>query len=617
MGVEKKFRGTGTIKCLQIKMWIVLLVVFILVVMTCHLFFMPMIDKWVQYNHRFFEVYCDRLFSDAVRTRIVYPVFRIDGPNLKVSLVPNWYNMDALTYCMREKSFGRKVIFIDTEPTACRDVLTTAEPSVIISTKLDVLEEPTGTKDVRVYLPTFVEQLSLHMKDYRSLSEKMKPRARPSDFCVFAYSNCDEKWSGVKLRRQFYQRLQERSGQRVTNLGTCYSEDSSRRKGGHGSNDKTFQNFKFVVAFENELSRGYVSEKLVNAMLAGAIPIYLGAPDVYEYFNPLSFVDVRKFEDFDACIEYVLFLDENDGEYDKIQNQPWMTQEQLQRNRDIFLFADRDLFHARLFRELLANGQIDLVDCMRVNAAVVDCGVTFLTFADGKLRTCDEVLGSAKKSHYFHNSTALDSSLPFLKNHLCFVEQSKKGYGYWIWKPASILQTLTEIPEGDLLVYSDSGSEVLPFYASDVYRWYEMLLRGGKEMLVAEVPFLEHEWTKMDAIREFLPEADSENVEVLLASSGLRLVGQIGTSVLLMKNTQDVRRLVRDWMNLAVQGSYSLIDDSPSVAPNHPKFRNHRHDQSLFSLLLKFRFPSHKVQTLGNLKYSPWKGLDQASWVSY
>jgi Glycosyltransferase family 10 (fucosyltransferase) C-term len=600
-------------------MWLFLIPIFICLLLSFFVFLQPLLDKWGTINYRFFDVYCERLFSDEVEMKMMFPVCRIYGPKLEVSLVPNFYNIDALKCCTREQALGRTVIFIDTEPTPCSEVIKQTEPSVIISTKKEVLEQVArkrDTKQVGVYLPTFAEQVSHHRHDYSGLFTKKTYSRRPTDFCVFAYSNCNEKWSGVRHRKDFYQRLQKKSGQRVTNFGKCYSERTSKKFGDTGSNNETFRNFKFVISFENELSRGYISEKLINAMLAGVVPIYLGAPDVCEYFNPLSFVDVRSFADFDSCIDYVISLDANDEAYDEMRLQPWMTQEQVQRTWNLFAFPERQPFHAKLFRELLDKGNFGLVDCMRLNS-VLDRGATFLTFADGQVFTSDRVLETARRSNYFTNFVAMDPSLPFLQAHRAFVEKNRRGLGYWIWKPASIFHTLSELPEGDILVYSDSGSEVLPFYASTVYRWYDMLIRGGKEILVLELPFAEHEWTKMDVIKAFLPGATAGNVEALLASSALGSIGQIGATALVMKNSGAVRRIVKDWMDLAVGDSYSLIDDSVSVAPNHSNFREHRHDQSLLSLLLKFKFPAEKIQILEDLKYSHGKKIDQPLWFAH
>ena len=45
------------------------------------------------------------------------------------------------------------------------------------------------------------------------------------------------------------------------------------------------------------------------------------------------------------------------------------------------------------------------------------------------------------------------------------------------------------------------------------------------------------------------------------------------------------RQLVNEWYKIS--SIYHLIDDSESVSKNNPSFRQHRHDQSIFSLLTK------------------------------
>jgi len=48
--------------------------------------------------------------------------------------------------------------------------------------------------------------------------------------------------------------------------------------------------YKFVVTFENTLVPGYVTEKVMNAMLAGAIPIYWGGYEPVLGLNPRRFI---------------------------------------------------------------------------------------------------------------------------------------------------------------------------------------------------------------------------------------------------------------------------------------------------------------------------------------
>lgn len=44
-----------------------------------------------------------------------------------------------------------------------------------------------------------------------------------------------------------------------------------------------FRRYKCVIAFENSMNRDYVTEKYYDALLTGAVPVYLGAPNIAEY----------------------------------------------------------------------------------------------------------------------------------------------------------------------------------------------------------------------------------------------------------------------------------------------------------------------------------------------
>ena len=54
-----------------------------------------------------------------------------------------------------------------------------------------------------------------------------------------------------------------------------------------------YRPYKFVVAFENDFKKGQLTEKMVNALLAGAIPIYAGAPNIVDLVNTKSFIHCR------------------------------------------------------------------------------------------------------------------------------------------------------------------------------------------------------------------------------------------------------------------------------------------------------------------------------------
>ncbi len=62
-------------------------------------------------------------------------------------------------------------------------------------------------------------------------------------------------------------------------------------------NDKlaTIANYKFALCFENIKFPGYITEKIIDCLVAKVVPIYWGAPDILEFIPEMCFIDGRKF----------------------------------------------------------------------------------------------------------------------------------------------------------------------------------------------------------------------------------------------------------------------------------------------------------------------------------
>lgn len=62
----------------------------------------------------------------------------------------------------------------------------------------------------------------------------------------------------------------------------------------------------FCFCFENTSSLpGYITEKMLDALAVGCIPVYFGAPDVCEYVPPNVFIDARQFKSIEALIAHL------------------------------------------------------------------------------------------------------------------------------------------------------------------------------------------------------------------------------------------------------------------------------------------------------------------------
>ena len=65
-----------------------------------------------------------------------------------------------------------------------------------------------------------------------------------------------------------------------------------------------------------------MTEKLLEPLAAGSIPIYWGASESRTDFNPATFVDARQFADFGSLAEYLLRLDSDDSALAKLAEAP-------------------------------------------------------------------------------------------------------------------------------------------------------------------------------------------------------------------------------------------------------------------------------------------------------
>ncbi|KAL1564809.1 GDP-fucose protein O-fucosyltransferase 2 [Salvia divinorum] len=66
--------------------------------------------------------------------------------------------------------------------------------------------------------------------------------------------------------------------------------------------------YKFVLAIENTMTESYVTEKLFYALDSGAVPIYFGAPNVWDFIPPHSIIDGTQFSSIEQLASYVKSL---------------------------------------------------------------------------------------------------------------------------------------------------------------------------------------------------------------------------------------------------------------------------------------------------------------------
>jgi FkbM family methyltransferase len=74
-------------------------------------------------------------------------------------------------------------------------------------------------------------------------------------------------------------------------------------------------NYKFAMAFENTIYKGYVTEKICDVFKSNCLPIYWGHPDVVKDYNPKTFINANDFANFDELVDYIIKVDNDEELY--------------------------------------------------------------------------------------------------------------------------------------------------------------------------------------------------------------------------------------------------------------------------------------------------------------
>ena len=80
------------------------------------------------------------------------------------------------------------------------------------------------------------------------------------------------------------------------------------------------RNYKFNIAFENMKVHGYVTEKIIEPLVARTIPIYWGSDSVRDEFGEGSYINISDFSSLDEAVEYIKEVDKNNKLYLDILN---------------------------------------------------------------------------------------------------------------------------------------------------------------------------------------------------------------------------------------------------------------------------------------------------------
>ena len=151
---------------------------------------------------------------------------------------------------------------------------------------------------------------------------------------------------------------------------------------------------------------------------------------------------------------------------------------------------------------------------------------------------------------------------------------TKRGGGYWIWKPYFVKKALDALNDGDILIYCDAGCMVNSRARKRFNEYVEMLEASKTGSIAFELPHKETEYTKQEIFDFFGSPANAIETNQLMAT------------IILFKKCSHATMLVDKWYSTFCEFPMSFLDDYyPEI--QRPEFISNRYDQSMFSMIRK------------------------------
>lgn len=188
-----------------------------------------------------------------------------------------------------------------------------------------------------------------------------------------------------------------------------------------------------------------------------------------------------------------------------------------------------------------------------------------------------------------------------------YILSNPRGAGYWIWKPYIILKTFESLENGDCVLYSDAGLKVI----DNLTPLFEIISSNHNDgKLIFKLPWVGVQhiakmWTKRDCF--VLCEADEAKFWNAPMTNG---------AVSLWTKTDKNIEFLKEWLRYLKDPRIVTDDVNMCGKPNFIEFRDHRHDQSVLSILsIKYSFELFRDPTQYGNEYmnlfnnSPYKQL--------
>lgn len=172
-----------------------------------------------------------------------------------------------------------------------------------------------------------------------------------SQFCNFVYLHPVPFRERIFAALSAYRRV-DAAGQCLNNMNGWMVPSNPTRLAGKVD---FFRRYKFTLAIENSIWPGYETEKLVDPVYAGSIPIYAGNPMARVHFDSAGYIDLANFSSLKEMVEFVREVDNDRKLYLKMLAAPFYRENRVPdavHDQTVLAFFDR-IFQAAIARRVM------------------------------------------------------------------------------------------------------------------------------------------------------------------------------------------------------------------------------------------------------------------------
>lgn len=189
-----------------------------------------------------------------------------------------------------------------------------------------------------------------------------------------------------------------------------------------------------------------------------------------------------------------------------------------------------------------------------------------------QLSYCEKSALETGKVDHFYSYGPKDIDIEFKLSNNDILGRNR-GNGYWLWKPYFIFKTLKEkLREGDYLIYTDATV----LYKNNVHILIEFLIKKNEDMWFYKNKYKEKIYAKRDAF--ILMGADNQFYSETFSYNA---------AFQIYKKSQFSMKFVNDYLYYGKDKRIITDDKNTLSINNYEGFIDHRHDQTILSLLIK------------------------------